>query len=186
MYLESWAFCKCLYFLDNSIILVKLQAGKSTRDVTSELQVSQSHVGRMRRKRLSHIPTSSGGRPEALSNTQKRVCIRTITSRGFETATQATKYVREECQVIVIVDTVRRDLCTTRSWALNLKQKKPKWNERYIKDSLEFASRHEHWTVDDWKHVIFYNKKKVNRFCSDGCNWCWISVKKSRNLRLVK
>ncbi len=52
--------------LDN-YILVKLQAGRSTRDVASELQVSQSHVSRLRRKRLFDIPTSSGGRPQTLT-----------------------------------------------------------------------------------------------------------------------
>jgi transposase len=170
--------------LDNSI-LVKLQAGRSTRDVGNELQVSQSHVARLRRKRLSDIPTSSSGRPQALTNTQKRACIRAVTSGGFETTTQATKYVREECQVTVSVDTVRRVLRAA-GLKSKVKQKKPKLNERHIKDRLEFARRHEHWTIDDWKHVIFSDETKVNRFCSDGRSWCWIRDEQSCDLRQVK
>lgn len=65
--------------LDNSI-LVKLQAGRSSRNVASELQVSQSHVAILRRKRLFDIPTSSySGRPQALTNTHYRACIGVIT-----------------------------------------------------------------------------------------------------------
>ena len=51
--------------LDNSI-LVMLQAGRTTRDVAHELQVSQSHVARLRKKRLCDLPASSGGRPQVL------------------------------------------------------------------------------------------------------------------------
>lgn len=77
--------------LDNSI-LVKLQLGRSIRDVASELQVYQSHVVRLRRKRFSNIPSSSGGRPQTLTNAQKRACITIVTSGGFEVATQATRH----------------------------------------------------------------------------------------------
>ena len=59
--------------------------------------MSQSHVARLRRKRLSDIPTSSGGRPQVLTDAQKRACIRAVTSEGFEAATQAIQHVREEC-----------------------------------------------------------------------------------------
>ena len=170
--------------LDNSI-LVKLQAGRSTRDVASELQVSQSHVARLRRKRLFDIPASSGGRPQALTDAQKRACIRAVTSGGFEVATHATQHVREECQVTVSVDTVRRVL---RAGGLRskVKQKKPKLNQRHIKDRLEFARRHEHWTIHDWEHVIFSDETKVNRFCSDGRSWCWIRNEQSHDSKEVK
>ena len=73
--------------LDNSI-LVMLQTGRTTRDVALELQVSHSHVARLRKKRLCDLPASSGGRPQVLSDAQKRACVRAITSGVFETAKQ--------------------------------------------------------------------------------------------------
>jgi hypothetical protein len=32
---------------------------------------------------------------------------------------------------------------------------------------------HAHWTVDDWKTVIFSDESKFNLVGSDGCLWCW-------------
>ena len=63
VYLKELSASACID-LDN-FNLVKLQAGRSIRDVASELQVSHSHIARLRRKRLFDIPTSSGGRPQA-------------------------------------------------------------------------------------------------------------------------
>jgi hypothetical protein len=38
---------------------------------------------------------------------------------------------------------------------------------------LAFAKRHQHWTVADWKQVIWFDKTKINHFSSDGRSWCW-------------
>lgn len=170
--------------LDNSI-LVMLQAGRTTRDVAHELQVSQSHVARLRKKRLCDLPASSGGRPQVLSDAQKRACVRAVTSGGFEIATQVAQHVRKECHVTVSVDTVRRTLHAA-GLRSKVKQKKPKLNQKHIKDRLEFARRHQHWTVGDWKHVIFSDETKVNRFCSDGRSWCWIRNEQSCDSRQVQ
>ena len=133
-----------------------LQAGRTTRDVAHELQVSQSHVARLRKKRLYDLPASSGGRPQVLSDAQKRVCVRVVTSGVFEIATQVAQHVRKQCHVIVSVDTVQRTLHAT---GLRSKVK-----QKHIKDPLEFARRHQHWTVGYWKHVIFSDEIKAIDF----------------------
>jgi DDE superfamily endonuclease len=38
---------------------------------------------------------------------------------------------------------------------------------------LTWAKAHEHWTIEDWKNVIFSDESKYNLFGSDGCHWCW-------------
>ena len=35
------------------------------------------------------------------------------------------------------------------------------------------AKRHEYWTKDDWKHVVFSDKTKINVWGSDGCKYYW-------------
>ena len=39
---------------------------------------------------------------------------------------------------------------------------------------LRFAQRFENWTIDDWKHGVFNDETKINRFNSYGRSWCWI------------
>jgi DDE superfamily endonuclease len=57
------------------------------------------------------------------------------------------------------------------------KEKRPKLSTRNIKERLEFARYYKDWTVEDWKHVIWSDETKINRFCSDGYSWCWVSDK---------
>jgi Transposase len=51
---------------------------------------------------------------------------------------------------------------------------KPKLSVKNVKARLEFAKQHKHWTVADWKTVIWSDETKINRFASDGCVWAWI------------
>jgi len=53
------------------------------------------------------------------------------------------------------------------------KKKKPALSTKNKRLRLEFAKQHENWTVEDWKRVIFSDETKINRFNSDGMNWCW-------------
>lgn len=120
-------------------ILVKLLVGRSTMDVAEELQVPQSHVARLRKKKLFDIPTCSGcSGPQALTCSQNRACIGVFTLGVFETAAPTTKYKGEEYQVTVSVNKVRR--VVHGAWLKSkVKQKKPKLNKRHIKDKLESA-----------------------------------------------
>jgi hypothetical protein len=49
-----------------------------------------------------------------------------------------------------------------------MQQRKLFLTRKHVLARLRFAQRYENWTIDDWKHVIFNDKKKINRFNSDG------------------
>ena len=38
---------------------------------------------------------------------------------------------------------------------------------------MEFALEHQHWTLDDWRRVIWSDETKINRVGSDGRVWGW-------------
>jgi DDE superfamily endonuclease/Homeodomain-like domain len=50
---------------------------------------------------------------------------------------------------------------------------KPFLSNVHKKQQLEWAESHAHWTVADWKPVIFSDESKFNLFGSDNCHWCW-------------
>jgi hypothetical protein len=52
-------------------------------------------------------------------------------------------------------------------------QKKPKINEKHIKEQLDFGRR-EHWNICEWERVVFSNETKVNQIFYDGHIWCGI------------
>jgi len=51
---------------------------------------------------------------------------------------------------------------------------------------MDYAEAHQHWTVDDWKRVVWTDETKVNRLGSDGKWWVWKREGKGLNDRLVQ
>jgi hypothetical protein len=107
-----------------------------------------------------------------LSPQNKRLCVCAVTSGRLNTAAAAAKKLREEFNVDVSDLTVRRAL---QEAGLRAKEKKakPKLSPKNIAARFDFARRHQYWTVDDWKRVIWSDKTRINRFSSDGRSWCW-------------
>jgi len=54
-----------------------------------------------------------------------------------------------------------------------VKKKKPLLSQKHRKERMEFALAHQHWTVDDWKRVVWSDETKINRLGSDGRKWAW-------------
>jgi transposase len=172
------------YNLQQNIISLLRQA-YTTRQVAEKCNVSQPTVCRMRKKHLPNIKLSRGGHPKKLSPQDKRSCVRAVTSGQLDTAVAAAKRLRDESGVEVSNLTVRRALQEAGLKAQE-KEAKPKLSARNIKTRLEFARRHRHWTVEDWKRVIWSDETKINRFCSDGRSWCWARGGESRQPHHVK
>jgi transposase len=79
---------------------------------------------------------------------------------------------------------VRRALHTAGLYAV-AKKKKPALKPQHRKARLEFAERHLHWTVDDWKRVVWSDETKVNRLGSDGRQWAWKKKGEGLSQRLI-
>jgi transposase len=166
-------------------ILSLLQQGYSVRKVADQCHVSKSVVHKFRAKYLSNLTSSPGGRPAKLSAQDKRFCVRAITSGRLETGVAVAKKLEEDLGIKVCDRTVRNAFHEAGLGAME-KEAKPKLSSKNIKARLEFAKRHQHWTIDDWKRVIWSDETKVNRFSSDGRSWCWVRDGESRQPRHVK
>jgi hypothetical protein len=66
-----------------------------------------------------------------------------------------------------------------------VKAKKPFLKAAHREARLAFAQKYEHWTVEDWKHVVWSDETKVNRIGSDGCQYVWKRVGEPLSDRLT-
>ena len=65
------------------------------------------------------------------------------------------------------------------------KVKKPLLKPHHKRARMDFAEQYLHWTVEDWKRVIWSDETKINRFGSDGRHWAWKKKGESLSDRLV-
>src|SRR3954468_6177748 len=42
-----------------------------------------------------------------------------------------------------------------------------------VKSPAFLPSKYEHWTDEDWAHVMFTDEAKINQIGSDGRQWVW-------------
>jgi DDE superfamily endonuclease len=67
-----------------------------------------------------------------------------------------------------------------------VKKKVPLLSKKHRRDRLDFALAHQHWTVEDWKRVVWSDETKINRLGSDGRKWAWKKSGEGLNDRLVE
>ena len=54
-----------------------------------------------------------------------------------------------------------------------VKKKKPLLSVSHRKKRLVFALKYQHWTMEDWKRVLWSDETKINRIGSDGREYVW-------------
>ena len=139
--------------------------------MSRSLHVGVGTVHRLRKKFVSTVELSHGGRPRKLTPAMERSCVLDMTRGKLNTVVEATKNVQEAFGMQVCIETVRRALYRG-GLQSQVKQKKPHLSIKNVKACLDFARAHLDWTIDDWSRVIFSDESKINRFCSDGISWC--------------
>ncbi len=153
-------------------ILVLLDKGHSACDIARQLNVRRTSVGRVCLAHRPGLHRSQGGCPAKLSDVDRRTIVRSITSGKVDTATEAARKLQEDCNITASAETIRRAL-EVAGLRAGPRVKKPKLQSRHLQQRLVFALKHQNWTVDDWKHVIWSDETKINCLGSDGCKWVW-------------
>jgi transposase len=155
----------------NNIVSL-LDSGLSGRQISARLNVGRSTVNRVRAATRHETEKPRAGRPAKLSVADKRRLVRTITSGKADNPVQVARELKHTVGVETSAQTVRRALKEVGLKAAT-KKRKPRLLPRHIRGRMDFALRHQHWTVEDWKQVVWSDETKINRLGSDGCKWVW-------------
>jgi transposase len=159
-----------------------ISQGKSIRQVSGALNLSigvvQKYAVGCQKQKIKK------GRPRKLRESDIEYCVLSILSDKADGATDLVKKLRAERNVIVSRKTIARAL-KERGLKAGEKKKKPLLSSKNVRDRLKFAKAHQHWTVEDWRNVVFSDETKINRFNSDGRKWTWYREGSSLNSRRV-
>lgn len=162
-----------------------LNDGLSCRQIGRKMDISHSTVSRISKKMNSNGKKSKGGRPSKLSTRDKTFCVRQITIGNKENATEVKDSLQNDLGIDVSARTVCRVLREAGLVSF-IKPKKPSLSPKNIKLRLEWAKAHVHWTIDDWKHVIWTDETKIERFGSSGKIYAWKRVSEQLKPNHVK
>lgn len=149
-----------------------LMQGLPYRQIASQCHVSISTISLLKQQTENDQSRNHPGRKKKFTARQRRWIIRQITSGRISSAQGMLPVIQKEMNINVSVATVKRAL--KQEGLVSFKrQKKPYINSRIRRLRREFAEKHQHWTIDDWKRVIWSDEVKINRIGSDGIRWGW-------------
>ena len=148
-------------------ILSLLDAGHSAKHIAASTGYGIATVSRLRSKHRPHLSKSSGGRPPKLSTANIRFAQRLISPGKADTAIDVTKALCNVTNQPLHAQTVCRHLKVAGMKAV-VKKKRPFLSKKHRKARMDFALAHQHWTVEDWKKVVWSDETKINRLGSDG------------------
>jgi transposase len=167
------------------LVVQMLKSGHSGRHISSTLDISIASISKIRLKHCPDIPKSSGGRPTKLSPANIHYATHLIERGKADNAAQVTRTLQNIINQPLSSQTVRRTLKQVGLKAV-VKRKRPFLSKRHRKARMDFAVTHLHWTVEDWKRVIWSDETKINRLGSDGRKWVYKRSGESLSDRLVE
>jgi transposase len=156
-------------------IIALLEEGRSTRSIAFSEGVSQATVWRLCKRKEETSPLKDrprSGRPRLLGERHERNAVRLLISGKCGTAVEVQRELKSSYGTTISAQTVRRALVRNGLCA-RVKRKKPLLLKRHRKQQLCFAQEYRHWTLEDWKKVIWSDESKFQIFGSDGRQYCW-------------
>ena len=157
---------------NHASVLSLLEQGYSVRDIERRTGLGKSTVGRIKKEVDTGKENNTGGRPSKLSARDKTSIIRQIQSGKLDNAVQAIHFINSTLLQPVHPQTVRRAL-QEGGFQSATKKKVPMLKKTHRQKWLEFTQRHENWSLEDWKRVLWSDKTKINRIGSDGKVYVW-------------
>ena len=154
--------------LKNSILSL-LNQNISVRKIVERLNVSIGTISKYRNKYCPILENQVGGGINKISEARKhRIKYDIITGR-LKTAVQVHHELVKE-SIEVSYTTVIRVL-KSMGFVARIKKKKPLLSKKHMAARYKWAKKHQYWTIDDWKRVIFSDETKINIWGSDGIKY---------------
>jgi len=157
--------------LRNSIFSL-INQGKSIAQTASKLGLSTSTVSKYKNSLAPLVGRVVGGRVAKLSDSKKRLIKRKVLDGKLTTAVEVHRELGEEGYELSYT-TVRNTLHAL-GFEAKTKKKKPFLSARHRQARYNWAKEHQHWTVDDWRRVVWTDETKINVWGSDGVKYCWV------------
>src|SRR5690606_37853739 len=107
-----------------------------------------------------------------LSNYSRHYLRRQIISGKIDNAVQGQRLLKQYFNLDINVQTVRNELQNMGLKAV-VKSKKPFLTDKNKKKHLDFARKHQNWTVQQWKRVMFSDKARINLQGVGGREWVY-------------
>jgi transposase len=168
----------------DSVVSLLLQ-GHSTRDIAFRTGVGLGTVVSICQKHCPDAPRLKAGHPSPFTAADTHQIIRLVTNGHSSTASEVAKIMENTLVHPVHPQTV---CCALKAAGLYsvVKKKKPALKPHQKRACFEFAERHLHWTVEDWKSVVWSDETKINCLGSDGLLWAWKKPGEELSLRLIQ
>uniref|UniRef100_A0A3Q2G599 Transposase Tc1-like domain-containing protein n=1 Tax=Cyprinodon variegatus TaxID=28743 RepID=A0A3Q2G599_CYPVA len=143
--------------------------GLSNREIATRTGRGRRTVDRIvlkLTKGVSTLPKSKSGRPSVVTKRGTRILKRYVLENRRRGSTEL-QALMQEAGVKVSKPTIRRKLVQL-GYRAYIPKKKPFLTKRMKSARLDWAKKHEHWTVNEWKNVVWSDESKFNLFASDG------------------
>jgi transposase len=151
------------------------EEGYSLREISQRLGVPFSTVNytlKRFKKTKSHHNLARSGRPRATTAKIDDKIVNFIEESDEPNAEKLAKRLSELNIAKISPSTVKRRL-NDDGLKGRAPLKKSLLTAKHIKARLEFGLKHQSWTVEDWKRVLFSDETKLNKRGSDGKTWTW-------------
>ena len=163
----------CELYLDSPTkenIVKARQGGMKVKAICDLFVVDRSTVSRLckRQKLEGNVQRhSKSGRPPKTTIREDRSLIGMFPKDPNRTSTDNVKLLQSRFGLEVTPQTTRNRLKSVRLFARR-PARKPLMVLRHRRLRLAFAKTYKHWTIDDWKKVLWSDETKINIFNPDG------------------
>lgn len=149
----------------NAIVL--LRQGKSAREVSRTLGISIGSALNIRKGEQENIPPTKMGHPWKVSMTTRRHVAREYNAGRITTPLEGQRLIQSIEGVHVHARTVDKYLAME-GLKTYVQRKKPMLTKDQKAARYQFAKDHLHWTIDDWKNIMFSDETTISRIGSYG------------------
>lgn len=154
--------------MDMKALLIK---GTPYSVIAKRFGVSAGVVSKYNKRWFPDGQRATGGRPAIVDDTSKALVRRKILFGRLLTAQDAYKEFLSLGYHLSYKTAT--NILRSMGFHAEIKKKKPFISHRNRLKRYNWAKKYQHWTVDDWKRVVWSDETKINVWGSDGCKYYW-------------